>query len=328
MDASASQSEIRFSTDALPASERLPYLREVVGRFARFDLRPVEHPLRYSFRIRQLDGLAVVSGETAGISAGRSRSLLADGDDDLVFTTNRSGFSLVSQVGRECRLDTGSAALLASAEPGVQVFPGSVTHLTLRIPRRRLASLVGTPEDALIRPIPASSEPLRLLIDYVEMALQGHQLASPELKQAFATHVYDLVALAIGTTRDAMETTQGRGLRAARLNAAKGEILRCLDDRDFAVIEVAGRLGVTPRYVQRLFESEGTTFSEYVTKQRLARAHRMLSNPRLLDLTVTAIAFDVGFGNLSHFNRLFRRNYGATPSEVRAHALQMSRERA
>ena len=140
--------------------------------------------------------------------------------------------------------------------------------------------------------------------------------------------MYDLVALAIGTTRDAMETTQGRGLRAARLNAAKGEILRCLDDRDFAVIEVAGRLGVTPRYVQRLFESEGTTFSEYVTKQRLARAHRMLSNPRLLDLTVTAIAFDVGFGNLSHFNRLFRRNYGATPSEVRAHALQMSRERA
>ena len=74
-------------------------------------------------------------------------------------------------------------------------------------------------------------------------------------------------------------------------------------------------------YLQRLFESEGTTFTEYVTQQRLARAYRTLSDPRLLDRTVTAIAFDVGFGNLSYFNRLFRRAYGATPSDVRAAAL-------
>jgi AraC-like DNA-binding protein len=325
VDASASQSEIGFSTDALPASERLPYLRDVVGRFAKFDLRPLDHPLRYSFRIRLLDGLVIVSGETSGISASRSRSLLADGDDDLVFTTNRSGFSLVSQVGRECRLDAGSAALLASAEAGAQIFPGSVTHLTLHIPRQRLAILVGTPEDALIRPIPASSEPLRLLIDYVDMALRGHQLASAELRHAFAIHVYDLVALAIGATRDAAEVTRGRGLGAARLNAAKGDILRCLDDSDLTVIDVAGRLGVTARYLQKLFESEGTTFSEYVTRQRLASAHRMLCDPRFLDRSIITIAFDVGFANLSHFNRLFRRAYGGTPSDVRASARATAR---
>jgi AraC-like DNA-binding protein len=302
-------------------SERLPYLREVVGRFARFDLRPVEQrPLRYAFRVRMLDGLAVVSGETTGIAAHRSRSLLADGDDNLVFTTNRSGFSLVSQVGQECRLDAGCAALLSSTEPGAQVFPGSVTHLTLRIPYRRLAGLVGRPDDALIRPIPASNGPLRLLIDYVEMGLRGHQLASPALKQVFATHVYDLVALAIGATRDAAEMARGRGLRVARLNAAKHDVADHLDAEALNVTDVAARLGVTPRYLQRLFESEGTTFSEHVTGERLARAYRMLSDPRFLDRTVTRIAFDVGFGNLSYFNRVFRRLYGATPSDVQAGA--------
>jgi len=80
---------------------------------------------------------------------------------------------------------------------------------------------------------------------------------------------------------------------------------------------------VTPRYLQRLFESEGTTFSEYVTGQRLAQAYRMLSDPRFLDRTITRIAFDVGFGNLSYFNRLFRRRYGATPSDVRANGRAM-----
>ena len=53
---------------------------------------------------------------------------------------------------------------------------------------------------------------------------------------------------------------------------------------------------------------------------RLARAHRMLSDPRFVDRSVTSIAFDVGFGNLSYFNRVFRRSYGATPSDVRASA--------
>jgi AraC-like DNA-binding protein len=268
-----------------------------------------------------LDSLAVIWAETSDLVAYRTRSLLSDGNDDLVFTINRSGFSLNSQVGRECRLDPGSAILLSSAEAGGQRFPGSASHLTLRIPRRRLSGLIGTPEDALIQPIPASAEPLRLLVDYLEMGVNQHQLASLQLQQLFVTHVHDLVALAIGTTRDASEVAQGRGLRAARLNAVKGDIMHRLENEGLTVTGVAGRLGVTPRYVQMLFESEGTTFSEYVITQRLARAHRMLSDPRFRDRTVSTVAFDVGFGNLSYFNRVFRRSYGATPSDIRATAL-------
>jgi AraC-like DNA-binding protein len=67
-----------------------------------------------------------------------------------------------------------------------------------------------------------------------------------------------------------------------------------------------------------LFEAEGTTFSQYVLGQRLALAHRLLTDPRDARSTITAIAFDAGFGDLSSFNRAFRRAYGATPSDVRA----------
>ena len=59
---------------------------------------------------------------------------------------------------------------------------------------------------------------------------------------------------------------------------------------------------------------------------RLARAHRMLTDPRHVGRPVSAIAFDVGFGDLSHFNRTFRRRYGATPSDVRAAAARHERE--
>ena len=80
---------------------------------------------------------------------------------------------------------------------------------------------------------------------------------------------------------------------------------------------VASHLNVTPRYVQRLFEADGTTFSEFLLLQRLGRAHRLLCEPQASANAISTIAYDVGFGDLSYFNRRFRRQYGMTPREVR-----------
>jgi len=43
----------------------------------------------------------------------------------------------------------------------------------------------------------------------------------------------------------------------------------------------------------------------------------MLTDRRWAQVGITAIAYDAGFGDLSCFNRAFKRCYGATPSEVR-----------
>lgn len=67
-----------------------------------------------------------------------------------------------------------------------------------------------------------------------------------------------------------------------------------------------------------LFEAEGLSASEFILSQRLARAHRLLGDPKLIARSISSIAYDIGFGDLSYFNRTFRRRYGATPSEIRA----------
>ena len=77
---------------------------------------------------------------------------------------------------------------------------------------------------------------------------------------------------------------------------------------------------MTPRYIHKLFENEGTTLSKFVLGQRLSRVHRMLADARCAGQTIGALAFAAGFGDLSTFNHAFRRHYGATPSEVRAAA--------
>ena len=85
-----------------------------------------------------------------------------------------------------------------------------------------------------------------------------------------------------------------------------------------SVATVAARRGVTQRYVHKLFEAEVAAFSEFVLVRRLEFARRLLADRRLLSRSITSIAFDAGFSDLSHFNRAFRRRFNATPTEARA----------
>jgi AraC-like DNA-binding protein len=134
--------------------------------------------------------------------------------------------------------------------------------------------------------------------------------------------MHDLIAAIIGATRDGQAIAAGRGIAAARLQCMMADIITNLSDGDLSVAEVAKRNRVTPRYAHKLLENEGLTFSKFVLGQRLARAHRMLSDPRFADRNISSVAFDVGFGDLSYFNRAFRRQYGGTPTEIRGSAMR------
>jgi AraC-like DNA-binding protein len=168
-----------------------------------------------------------------------------------------------------------------------------------------------------MRPIPRHTEALSLLAGYAGALLDEESLEAPELRRAVVAHVHDLVALTLGATRDAADVAVSRGVRAARLRSAKAYIIQNSSRRDLSIGAVAAHLGVTPRYVQRLFEGEGGTFSAFLLGRRLARAYRMLTEPRFAYSAVGAIAYDVGFNDLSYFNRCFKQHYGATPRDIR-----------
>ncbi len=110
------------------------------------------------------------------------------------------------------------------------------------------------------------------------------------------------------------------GIRAARLHTIKSDILENLRQRSFSIHGVASRHGITVSYVRQLFAAEGITFTEFVLQQRLAAARLMLRDARFSDRSISAVAFEVGFGDLPNFNRAFRRRYGMRPSEMREKA--------
>src|SRR5262249_26338245 len=212
------------------------------------------------------------------------------------------------------------AIVLNSGEPALLRVPRFDGYFNLLVPRSCLSPLIADLDDAYCRPIPAENPALQLLTRYIGILQEAGTFTVPALRRQAVTHIHHLMALAIGATRDALEIAESRGVRAARLCAIKEEIAIRLNQADLSVATIAARHQLKPRWVQRLFESEGTTFTEYVLAQRLVRAHRLLTNPLYASQKVSTIALDTGFGDLSYFNRAFRRRYSITPSELRAAA--------
>jgi AraC-like DNA-binding protein len=291
--------------------------REVFGRhLIKVEFEPIPNE-RFSLTstLRTLPGLSLATCTSAGLRADRTRQLIGDGDDDLVLTINTEGTSYASQFGRETPIAPYEGVLLSAADPGAMLYPTRARYLAVRLPRKTITHSVSDLDTVLARRLP-QVEALRLLTTHAA-ALDGQALTSPALRQAFAAHLADLVILAIGVSCEAAEVARGRGLPAARLRAIKDDVHARISDERLSATDIASRHNVTARYVQLLFEADGGTFSEYVVEQRLARAYRMLTDAKYADRTIGAIAFDVGFSNLSYFNRTFRRRYEVTPSDIR-----------
>jgi AraC-like DNA-binding protein len=301
---------LRVTTAGLPAARRLPALQELFERSIGMEIAAA-HDQSVDLQVNAIPGLRrALMLEPFTAQAARPAARVADGDDTVCLMIKSSGRMSLRQGRQEAVPGIGDGALLVYRRPSQLGFQDA-TYLSVRVPFHALAMQVDV-EAAAGRRIPARSAALALLRNYA--ASLPDRLADPLLGSLVATHVYDLMALAIGATGEARRIAHGRGVRAARIEAIKAELTR---DASLPIGEIARRQGVTPRYVQILFEEQGTTFGEFVTQRRLDAARAMLRSPRYTGWSIAGIAFEAGFRDLSHFNRRFRRRFGVTPSEFR-----------
>ena len=313
----------RVSLADVPKRDRVRVWREFANRsmIQRAEDRPLRGmPLVYEAESMTLPGLRMLSGVMGPGSTERRRDHLEPDCDDYALTIVEGSARRSISGGRELIIESGEALLRAPTDCYSASNPEPAHFLFLQVPRSALSALAGPLENVLNRPIRGNPPPLRLLRRYLGEILEENLCATPELGHAIVTHVHDLIVLTLGAARDGEEVARARGWAAARLQAIKSDIVQHLARLEVSAEAIAGRHAMSPRHVQRLFQSEGSTLSAFVLDQRLARAHKALANPRRSHESIAAVAYDCGFGDLSHFNRSFRRRFGVAPSDVRAEA--------
>jgi AraC-like DNA-binding protein len=129
-----------------------------------------------------------------------------------------------------------------------------------------------------------------------------------EVGQAFASRFVEVVS---GRPREAVQT-------AARDRRRAVETALWIDAHSHRQIDLehaAAQAGISPFHFLRLFSSVlGVTPHQYLVRSRLRHAARLLAND---DTSITDVAYDVGFGDLSNFVRTFHRAAGVSPRRFR-----------
>jgi len=313
--AGAEYSVRRFVTDSLPEGQRLAAWREEFGRaIVRTEIEPLsDEVIEAEATLGEFLEFRWLSFRGSPMHFHRTRSMAASGDDYIGLIINRDIGSALSHRNRDLTLNYGDACAVLTFEPGMIASRG---HLNLLIPRARLASRLKTVTDLTASRIGADTDALHLLIGYLNALPAGLTTHSARLQRAVVDHIYDLTALAICPGRPADENSLS-ATAAARLELALAYLDTHFDFPGLTISTVAGDQNISPRYLQRLIETTGSTFSERLSELRLQRALTLLTDARHRRRRIAEVALRSGFSDVSYFNRIFRRRFGETPRSVR-----------
>jgi AraC-like DNA-binding protein len=308
---------LHFSTRELPERMRLPLWRDNFGRcIVHADIEPLSNaPFEADATLQAIRGLRRLALRGSPMRFKRLRANLADGDDSIGIIVCCPGKCQLSQRGREIDLHTGDAiAILHSETATVTYVDGSLFGLT--VPREALAERVTNVERLTMRPVSHRTEALRLLMAYLKSTFNESVLAAPNLRDAVVAHIHDLVAIAISACVPLGESSTS-AVVAARHSAVLDYIATHFQEPGLSVQMVARCQGISSRYLQRLIASSGSSFTGYVNELRLQQALKLLTESNSGTQRISDIALEVGFSDVSHFNRLFRARFGDSPRNVR-----------
>lgn len=91
-----------------------------------------------------------------------------------------------------------------------------------------------------------------------------------------------------------------------------------LSDPSLSAAMTARGCGISPRYLTTLLKQNETSFSELIWQRRLEQARAWMARSDAASISISEIAYAVGFKSPAHFSRMFKRNYQRNPSDYRA----------
>jgi AraC-like DNA-binding protein len=226
------------------------------------------------------------------------------------------GESVNRQDGREASLRAGDFTLCDSTRHFEIDFGGANRMLVLGIPDGILRRHIACPESLAAIPMAAAGGVNALLSRFLRNFWFEYQknLDAPTAARV-SNAILDLVSAAYA------DLPQSRSDRSSLATAHRIRIINFieahLNDPELTPTCIADACKMTTRYLHHLFSDQDETVARYILRRRLEACSRALLSPSQRGRTVTAIAFDYGFNSPTHFGRVFRAKYGATPREYR-----------
>ncbi|HEV7306994.1 helix-turn-helix domain-containing protein [Ensifer sp.] len=235
------------------------------------------------------------------------RAIRQDPGEYFFLLVQDAGQCRVEQGDQVAELSPGDMFLVDSVKPSTFVYRGERSNqVSLHIPRDEVMHRFGNRCNGGLAI--SRDDPLWLAMRAVIAKMLMEEGAQAQLGEAFLCLMGAYLHSA-RVTGSAAETLLSRALSMIDRHRA---------DPTFGPRELAVRLNVSERMLQRHFRPLGETPGHRLLNRRLELAHARLTAARGEQVAagVTVVAFDCGFNDLSYFYREFRKKYGTTPGSV------------
>ncbi len=240
-----------------------------------------------------------------------SREQMSDsGSGGYLVSWQIEGMACVEQDGQQLTQMPGMVAIVDGRRPMHVRFPNDVRRIVAKFParilERRLPGLMGRHAVSF-----EPSGPLApMLLAYLtELSSENSPLSDADMEPIVENiaNLLNIVASANGLAScDSKELRRQGLLRLIRQHAC---------DPELSLTFVADKFHVSRRLVQQILKENNTSFTDFLTEERLLLAAGKLTPES--DLPVSQVAYGSGFSDVSHFNHVFKRRYGMSPSEYR-----------
>lgn len=302
-----------IDTSSVAARDRLPFWTELADRF----IAPltIEVPDDSAFEARMYRA-TLRDCEIISPCSSPARIYNGAGNDVgmLNLQLQHVGRSINDTGGRTSVLNEGDFLLFDPAQPLELTFTEPTQTIVLRLPVAYIEARMPRLRQMVGIPIRGDSGAGALFSRFLRAAWAQIETSENDWGDAMSDVIWPLLDLAYSPIRP---TEPENGRRDQRRRAVLDLIDAHLCDARLDTHQIADRVGVSARSVQLLFAEMATTPSAYIQQRRLDRAASRLDKEGA-DGTITGIAFDVGFNDLSSFCRAFRRRFGMSPSDYRA----------
>lgn len=253
--------------------------------------------------------------DVAGIIS--SRPPLSSRWENRVFLMMpRQGQIVVRQYGRMSSLAS-SDLLLLDSRAGCSIAAASAsTNLFVELERGLFAQLPVPIEELCGQRVPGQRGMGRLLAAFVSSVADDLGEFSRHDGTTLQNVIVDLFRCAISPE---IESDAGHAV-LPMIRRMREWLVTRVEDPSLSPDRIAAEFGLSRRSLYRIFVAIGTTPGKWIWQTRLDCARHRLTAHAFIACSISEIAYSVGFNDSSHFARLFRRQFGMTPQELRRHS--------
>lgn len=232
--------------------------------------------------------------------------------DSFKLLLQLKGVSEIHQRDANFSLQPGDWSLYDPRVPYTLTSQESVRQLVVQIPRGKLGHLpLGS-----LHTCEAVTPELRALYQVLSSFLGalGAQLGTlpNSVGGPLAETTLGLLAQALQAQRDG--APERMPLPEAMRARVRQYIHSHLDDSELSVERIAHEMRCSKRYLHALFQHEDHTLDRHIWLSRLERCKQALAGADASSVSISALAYRWGFNSNAHFCRMFKREFGTTPS--------------